>query len=88
MTVSDRAASVDAAEQFTVLSEKESATQYNYAHFRAKHLLQDAKRTAAKHGIRPGELAPDFELPRADGASLRLSELRGKPALLHFGSFT
>ncbi len=36
----------------------------------------------------PGEVAPDFKLPRAGGGTLRLSELRGRPVLLHFGSFT
>ncbi len=50
--------------------------------------MQDAQRTIQKQGIRPGEIAPDFELPRAGGGSLRLSDLRGKPVLVHFGSFT
>jgi len=39
-------------------------------------------------GLPLGEAAPDFELPRAEGGSLRLSDLRGRPTLLHFGSFT
>jgi hypothetical protein len=78
-----------AAERFAALSEKEPPGQYNYGHFRAKHLLQDAQRTIRKHGVLPGEIAPDFTLPRAGGGgSLRLSDLRGKPVLLHFGSYT
>jgi hypothetical protein len=36
-----------------------------------------------------GDLAPDFDLPTADGSdSVRLSRLRGKPVVLVFGSFT
>jgi peroxiredoxin Q/BCP len=38
--------------------------------------------------VRSGDLAPDFVLPRAGGGMLRLSDLRGMPVLLHFGSFT
>jgi hypothetical protein len=62
--------------------------EYNFIHFRTKHLLSDLQATIAKHGILPGAMAPDFELPRVNGAPLRLSELRGLPTLLHFGSFT
>ena len=61
---------------------------YNFEHFRFEHLAADVKRTLAADGIQPGEPAPDFELARADGGSLKLSGLRGKPVLLHFGSFT
>lgn len=37
-----------------------------------------------------GDEAPDFELPVLDrkGATMRLSELRGKPVALIFGSYT
>jgi len=31
-----------------------------------------------------GSLAPDFELPRDGGGSIRLSSLRGKPVVLYF----
>jgi len=78
----------EATERFAALTEKEPLGEYNYTHFRTKHLVQDAQRTIQKQGILPGEIAPDFELPRAGGGSLRLSDLRGKPVLMHFGSFT
>jgi hypothetical protein len=39
-------------------------------------------------GLAPGRKAPDFELPSTDGARMRLSDLRGKPVLLHFVSYT
>jgi len=65
-----------------------SREAYNFEHFRTKHLLSDMQATLEKRGIPAGALAPDFELPRVNGAALRLSELRGKPTLLHFGSFT
>jgi hypothetical protein len=81
-------ATADAAERFAALTEKEPIGEYNYEHFRTKHLLQDAQRTIEKRGVLPGEMAPDFSLPKAGGGSLRLSDLRGKPVMLHFGSFT
>jgi peroxiredoxin Q/BCP len=31
-----------------------------------------------------GQVAPDFELPRDEGAPLKLAELRGKPVVLYF----
>jgi hypothetical protein len=62
--------------------------EYNFEHFATKHLLADAARTVTASGPKPGEAAPDFELPSADGGSLRLADLRGRPALLHFGSYT
>jgi len=66
-----------------------SLDEYNFRHFRTRHLLYDAAGTVKKRGIRPGEIAPDFVLPRADGqGDLRLTDLRDVPVLLHFGSFT
>lgn len=77
-----------AARRFAQLSRPEPLDEYNFEHFRMKHLVRDARRTLHEEGVRPGELAPDFELPRVDGGTLRLTELRGRPVLLHFGSFT
>ena len=73
------------AERFLSLEERESPAQYNYTHFRLKHILLDARRLLLKRGIAPGDWAPDFELPCAGGGTLRLRDLRGKPVLLHFG---
>ncbi len=75
-------------DHFATLAERLSADEYNYEHFRAEHIIADTRRTLAKRGITPGELAPDFELPQADGGRFRLSGLRGWPVLLHFGSYT
>lgn len=75
-------------ERFENLHIVEPIDAYNFEHFRAKHLLQDIQRSIVNQGVIPGEMAPDFELPRAGGGSLRLSGLRGRPVLLHFGSFT
>jgi len=80
--------SQEIAERFERLPISEPVDEYNFDHFRVKHLLQDIQRSIVNQGVMPGEMAPDFELPRAGGGSLRLSELRGKPVLLHFGSFT
>ena len=80
----------EVTERFAALdpNEKQSPKDYNFEHFRCKHLAQDARATIIKRGIAPGDLAPDFTLLRAGGGSLRLSDLRGKPVVLHFGSLT
>jgi hypothetical protein len=61
---------------------------YNFRRFPRYVLWADTLRTVKGSGVQPGELAPDFELPRSDGNFLRLSSLRGRPVLLHFGSYT
>jgi hypothetical protein len=78
----------NAAQEFAELPERISTEKYNYKHFRTRVLLSDARRTVVGSGVQPGEEAPDFELARAGGGKLRLSELRDKPVLLHFGSYT
>jgi hypothetical protein len=78
----------DATRELALLNARMSADEYNFEHFRTAHLLADAWRTLAGHGAQPGAPAPDFELPRPGGGSLRLRDLRGKPVLLHFGSYT
>ena len=80
--------SSDVTQQFATLDGKMSRDEYNFEHFRTKHLLADMQATFAKQGIQPGELAPDFEIPRVGGGSVRLSNLRDKPVLLHLGSYT
>ena len=62
--------------------------KYNYEHFWAKHLFADLWRTARGEGIQPGTEAPDFELETTEGERVRLSELRGRPVVLHLGSAT
>lgn len=47
-------------------------------------LPADAQRTGAPQGTRVGQLAPAFDLPRPDGANLRLTDLRGKTVLINF----
>lgn len=75
-------------DRFSRLPYCRSIPEYNFTHFRAKHLWQDAVATWEGRGIIPGTLAPDFVLPRVGGGTIQLSELRGTPVLLHFGSFT
>jgi hypothetical protein len=76
------------AQRFASLGIKESLEEYNFSHFRSRVLWQDARRTFAGQGVAPGETAPDFELPSAAGGRMRLSDLGGRPALLHFGSLS
>ena len=70
------------------LQQKWSLADYNFSHFRTKHIVADTLATIARRGVQPGELAPDFTLPDVEGGSLTLSHLRGSPALLRFGSAT
>ncbi|MDP9380579.1 MAG: hypothetical protein M3Q29_10620 [Chloroflexota bacterium] len=75
-------------ERFEALDRKTSVEDYNYKHFRTKHYLADARANILVIGVQPGEVAPDFYLPRTDGGYQGLTELRGKPVLLRFGSPT
>ena len=38
--------------------------------------------------VRTGVRAPDFTLPDLDGGEVTLSELRGQPVMIEFGSIT
>ena len=62
--------------------------EYNYKHFRRRHLCEEVGGFLAGRGVRPGALAPEFELPAVGGGTVRLADLRDRPTLLHFGSFT
>lgn len=80
---------VEATQRFAHLAERKSRDQYNFKHFTTLILIEDAQRTIERAGIQPGEVAPDFELPRVDGGEpVRLSDLRGRPVILHFGSLS
>lgn len=76
------------SQRFAALDKPWSVEQYNFDHFGPQHILFDVKQILTAGGLEPGELAPDFELPRSGGGWQRLSALRDTPTLLHFGSFT
>ena len=61
---------------------------YNYAHFRFHHLAADARGTARLQGPQPGSFAPDFTLRDTNDREWSLRQHRGRPLLLHFGSYT
>lgn len=52
--------------------------------------LREAMARREERAPKVGDEAPEFELPVLDGrgATVRLSELRGKPVALIFGSYT
>ncbi len=70
------------------LGSQQQLNEYNYEHFRPKHLLADVWKTIRGEGLQPGSDAPDFEMETTEGGQVRLSELRGRPVVLRFGSFT
>ena len=61
---------------------------FNFRHFRMRHMLAELLRGAADHVIAPGQPARDFTLESARGEHVRLADLRGRPVLLHFVSYT
>jgi hypothetical protein len=70
------------------LGSQQQLNEYNYEHFRPKHLLADIWKTIRAEGLQPGAEAPDFEMETTEGDRVRLSEMRGRPVALRFGSFT
>jgi hypothetical protein len=61
---------------------------FNFPHFRPRHMAAELLRTVRPHGVLPGGEAPDFSLESTHGDRLRLRDLRGKPVLLHLVSYT
>ena len=72
----------------SLLGSQQQLNEYNYEHFRPKHLLADLWKTIRGEGLQPGAQAPDFEMETTEGDWVRLSEMRGRPVVLRFGSFT
>ena len=70
------------------LGSRQQLNEYNYEHFRPKHLLADIWKTVRGEGLQPGAWAPDFELETTEGERVRLSEMRGRPVVVRFGSLT
>jgi thiol-disulfide isomerase/thioredoxin len=61
---------------------------FNFRHFRMRHMIAELLRTKQRRGIGIGQFAPDFELQTPDENALRLSELRGRPVMLRFVNYT
>ncbi len=61
---------------------------FNFRHFRMRHMLAELLRGAADHVIAPGQPAPEFALDGSRGEHVSLLDLRGRPVLLHFVSYT
>lgn len=58
---------------------------YNYESFERSVMEEDM---SFQGGPRPGDPAPEIDLPTIDGGRFRLSDHRGKPVLFEFGSYT
>src|SRR5438067_2461247 len=60
---------------------------YNYESFDYRSEVAELERWLTE-GPRIGDPAPDFELADLEGNCLRLSDFRGQPVVLEFGSYT
>lgn len=69
-------------------STQSAAERHNYEHFHPRTLGRDVQLAMQPVGPLPGEPAPDFTLEDLQGRSWTLSELRGRPVVLIFGSGT
>jgi hypothetical protein len=61
---------------------------YNYRRFEPHILWEDAGLVRHPQGAVPGDSAPDFTLRDTEGETWNLSDLRGRPVVLVFGSGT
>src|SRR5713226_6895849 len=64
-----------------------SDNTYNYRAYSWDLEEEELARWLAE-GPRAGEIAPDFELTDLDGTTVRLAELRGRPVVIEFGSYS
>ena len=65
----------------------ESAAPYNYAAYDYRSEAAEIERWL-RDGPAIGDQAPEFELADLDGNCVRLGDLRGRPVVLEFGSYT
>lgn len=77
-----------AEHRFESLQRRLPADAYNYDHFGPDQLRYELAQVIDGPWLRPGQPAPDFELPLTGGGTVRLSGLLDRPVLLHFTSFT
>jgi peroxiredoxin len=72
----------------TLIPRLDPPGDFNFRHFRMRHMAAELLRTARTDATLLGQMAPDFEHETTTGETLRLRELRGAPVLLHFVSYT
>ncbi len=64
-----------------------TSTIYNYPAY-SWDLEDDELARWLVDGPHTGEVAPDFELLDLDGTPVRLRDLRGRPVVIEFGSYS
>ncbi len=83
----DRQTGAMITQQTRVSALAESANIYNYELFDFASDAAEIERWLSE-GPRIGDPAPDFDLMDLDGNRVRLRDLRGRPVVLEFGSYT
>ncbi|MDN5750367.1 MAG: hypothetical protein L0H64_17950 [Pseudonocardia sp.] len=63
--------------------------EYNFEHFRARHMFADVWRTArGEVALPPGSAAPVVELESTDGERVAVPGQADRPLLVHIGNGT
>ena len=63
-------------------------SDFNFRHFRVRHMAAELIRTLHSDGVLPGQQAPNFDLATTRGERVLLCDLRGQPVLVHLVSYT
>jgi hypothetical protein len=76
------------SELFSKMDNCQNAEEYNFEHFTRTILINEIKHSTRPSVLKCGYPAPVFDLEDTERKRQLLSNYKGKPVLLHFGSIT